>query len=63
MTTTFNFDVMLDNIYDNMNKKKDEKIILPKLNIEITTTNTFFKNIKDILKTLRFVILFHEKMS
>ena len=48
-----NFNNMLDDLYLNLNTNNQEKLILPNLNINITTTNTFFKNAKDILKTLK----------
>ena len=48
-----NFNVMLNNLYTNLSKEKDDKLILPNLVVNITTTNTFFKNAKDILKTLK----------
>lgn len=48
----FAFHEMLNDIYNNINNEKNEKIILPKLEIEVSTTNTYFKNIKDILKSL-----------
>ena len=47
------FDDMLNNLYTNLVKEKTEKLIIPNLNINITTSNTFFKNAKDILKTLK----------
>lgn len=47
------FNEMLDDLYSNINQDKNDKIILPNLIIDVTTTNTFFKNVKDILKTLR----------
>ena len=40
-------------LYSNLNIQKNSKLILPNLDINITTTNTFFKNAKDILKTLK----------
>ena len=48
-----NFEYMLNDLYDNLNISKSDKLILPNLDINITTTNTFFKNAKDILKTLK----------
>ena len=48
-----NFNDMLDDLYSNLKKENSSKLILPNLNINITTTNTFFKNAKDILKTLK----------
>ena len=47
------FNSMLDDLYLNLNTQNQEKLILPNLNINITTTNTFFKNAKDILRTLK----------
>ena len=47
------FDSMLDNLYSNLNTQNNDKLILPNLIINVTTTNTFFKNAKDILKTLK----------
>ena len=43
-----NFNVMLNNLYTNLSKEKDDKLILPNLVVNITTTNTFFKNAKEI---------------
>lgn len=48
-----NFNDMLDDLYSNLKKENSSKLILPNLNINITTTNTFFKNAKEILKTLK----------
>lgn len=47
------FDLMLDYLYSNLNVQKNDKLILPNLNINITTTNTFFKNAKDVLRKLK----------
>lgn len=46
------FNEMLDDLYSNLNKSDNSKVILPNLVINITTTNTYFKNVKDILRTL-----------
>lgn len=47
------FDLMLEDLYSNLNIQKNDKLILPNLIISITTTNTFLKNAKDVLKKLK----------
>jgi translation initiation factor 2 beta subunit (eIF-2beta)/eIF-5 len=50
------FEEMLDDIYnkldDSVNQNNIEKLKLPLLNIEISTTNTYWRNIKDFLKKI-----------
>jgi len=47
------FESMLNEVYDNLENKQKNKIILPKLDINISTTNTYWKNIKQFLKTIK----------
>jgi len=47
------FNEMIDDLYSNLNNNKSSKLVLPNLNLNITTTNTYFKNAKDVLKTMR----------
>ena len=53
MDTLNSFTFMLDDLYSNLNVQKNEKLILPNLIIVTSTTNTFFKNAKDVLRTLK----------
>ena len=47
------FENMLDEIYNNLDNKTKDKLILPNLDINITTTNTYWTNIKTFLKTIK----------
>ena len=47
------FENMLDEIYNNLESKNKDKLILPNLDINITTTNTYWTNIKAFLKTIK----------
>ena len=53
MDSLNSFTFMLDDLYSNLNIQKNDKLILPNLNIVTSTTNTFFKNAKDVLRTLK----------
>ena len=53
MDSLNSFTFMLDDLYSNLNVQKNDKLILPNLNIVTSTTNTFFKNAKDVLRTLK----------
>ena len=47
------FNSMLDQIYSQLEEDNSEKIIIPKPIIETSTTNTYWKNIKKILQTIK----------
>lgn len=47
------FESMLDEVYNNLELKKKKKLVLPKLDINVSTTNTYWKNIKPFLKTIK----------
>ena len=47
------FNKMLDDIYSNLEEQTRVKLVLPKLDINVTTTNTYWKNVKAMLKTLK----------
>ena len=47
------FENMLDEIYNNLEIKKKNKLILPNIEVNITTTNTYWTNIKKLLKTIK----------
>lgn len=49
-----NFEQRLDIFYDIIEKEKQEKnkLVLPNPELEITTTNTFWHNIKDFMKKI-----------
>ena len=46
------FNTMLDDIYSQLNDNKSKKTIVPNPVIITSTTNTYWKNIKQILKTI-----------
>ena len=46
------FESMLDNIYENLEQKQKKKLVLPKLEISNSTTNTYWKNVKKLLQTI-----------
>ena len=46
------FESMLDNIYENLEQKQKKKLVLPKLEISTSTTNTYWKNVKKFLQTI-----------
>jgi len=50
MTT---FESMLDSVYSQLGETKKTKLQLPQPIINITTTNTYWKNVKDFLKIIR----------
>lgn len=43
---------MLNYVYDNLDQKKENKLILPKINMTTSTTNTYWKNVKKFLQTI-----------
>jgi translation initiation factor 2 subunit 2 len=47
------FNSMLDEIYDNLEDQTRVKMVLPKPDINITTTNTYWKNVKPTLKSIK----------
>ena len=47
------FEQMLDNIYDQLNPTKKKKLVIPKIILEKSTTNTYWKNVKKILQTIK----------
>jgi translation initiation factor 2 subunit 2 len=62
------FNEMLDEIYDNLETSTRNKLVLPKLEINVTTTNTYWKNIKQVLKKIKrgpdhFVSLMNKEIS
>lgn len=47
------FTTRLEEVYDILDTGKEaEKLILPNPNIEVTTTNTYWHNVKDFLKKI-----------
>ena len=46
------FTNMIDTIYDQLEDSTSNKLVLPNPVIEISTTNTYWKNIKKILQTI-----------
>ena len=46
------FNDMLNEIYDNLKHNAKNKLSLPKVELEITTTNTYWKNAKTFIRQL-----------
>ena len=47
------FELRLEEIYNNLQSENSvDKLVLPKPNIEVTTTNTYWHNVKDFLRTI-----------
>ena len=46
------FEEMLNEIYDNLDTQKREKLVLPKVELNVTTTNTHWLNVKNLLKII-----------
>ena len=47
------FELRLEELYNNLHSEDSvDKLVLPKPNIEVTTTNTYWHNVKDFLKTV-----------
>ena len=47
------FEKMLDEIYSNLDSQKKTKLVLPNIDLNITTTNTYWTNIKHFLKKIK----------
>lgn len=47
------FEQMLDNVYSQLGETKKTKLQIPQPVINITTTNTYWKNVKEILKIIK----------
>lgn len=47
------FEQRLEEVYQQLgNKEEKEQLVLPNPNIEVTTTNTMWNNVKDLLKKI-----------
>lgn len=62
------FESMLDNIYDNLECKNKNKLVLPKIDLNISSTNTYWKNIKKFLRTIKrgpdhFVMIMNKEVG
>ena len=47
------FESMLDDVYSQLGEKQKTKLQIPQPVLNITTTNTYWKNVKDFLKIIR----------
>jgi translation initiation factor 2 subunit 2 len=47
------FEYMLDSVYSKLGEKQKTKLQIPIPNLNITTTNTYWKNVKEFLKLVK----------
>jgi translation initiation factor 2 beta subunit (eIF-2beta)/eIF-5 len=47
------FETMLNNVYFQLGEKQKIKLQIPQPQLNITTTNTYWKNVKDFLKKIK----------
>ena len=50
---TYEFNVLMNEAYEQLEKKPDSQLILPKINCETTVTRLHWKNVVDYLKIIK----------
>jgi hypothetical protein len=54
----YEFDILVNEAYEQLDKKSDIKLVLPKIECETSVTRLHWKNVIDYLKLLKDIILF-----